>query len=758
MTRIGGEDFHKGQGGSSDTPSRDALRDALFMLRRSLVLMLGLGLLFATTAFVLTQRMDRIYKSTTQLMIERSATSPIEADQLALQRADAGYVGGQVLLLSSDDTLLKVIERADLLDEPAFQGTPPNPLRKAVTWVKSLVAPATAAAYDRPAGAPDQATLKALKILSDAVSVEREGETNVVSIDVRATTPVLAQRIATTLAETYIDMRLEAREAEARRLSDWIDGRADELRAQLTAAEQAVTLYRIDKNLLADSRGASLTEQQLTEINAELIRARADLAQKRASYEHYMRIRAGDGDLQSLPEVQASPIIVALREAQLDLQRREQEASQISRAGNPKLAQIQRQLATVDQQLAEEVLRVAEVLANETEALESRAQILAEALAKAGGQSGVETRSAVELRELERIAEAYRLRYERYLNNAGLANELVSFATSGTEVVSSATQPILPVYPPTKVFVLLSFILGAGLAIVAQLTRDSLSTRFGSIDEIEQALRLRVLSVLPRLDGGKVPRDLATTEPYSPFNEAISVLRQNLRLSAQKFQNDPGAPVVLITSAGESAGKTTIAAALAESASSGGQSVLLVDADLRYAGLSELYDFDDGDGLCDILRGRVWQPGDDAGKSGLDILPAGQLRGRQPADCLATPHLGKLLRHAREIYDLVVIDGPPVANLADCKILAEDCTQIVMVLHFDQTTRDAIRGALRQLPRSKVSGVVVNAVDPKNTSAQWNLGHAYSASYAQSAQLYKLRNAAAEKQKAAEQKKIGKIA
>ncbi|HSG33910.1 MAG TPA: GumC family protein, partial [Sphingomonadaceae bacterium] len=342
-----------------------------------------------------------------------------------------------------------------------------------------------AAGGERPAGALDEATMKALSILSETVSVEREGDTNVVSIDVRAPTPILAQRIAAILADTYIDLRLDARESEARRLSVWIDARADELRAQLTDAEMAVTAYRIENNLLADSGGLSLSDQQLTEINAELIRARADLAEKRASYEHYMRVRAGNGDLQSLPEVQDSPIIVALREAQLDLQRREQEASQVGRANNPRLAQIQRQLAAVDQQLDEEVLRVAEVLANETEALESRARILAAALERAGGQSGLETRSAVELRELERIVEAYRLRYERYLNNAGLANELGSFATSGTQVVSSATQPLLPVYPPTKVFVLLSFLLGVGLALAVRLVRDTLSTGFDSIEEIE---------------------------------------------------------------------------------------------------------------------------------------------------------------------------------------------------------------------------------------------------------------------------------
>lgn len=742
----------------ADTGFPDALREALSLLRRSTALMLSLGFLFASAALFATQQMERIYKSTAQLMIERSAASPIEAEQAAIARADSGYVDGQVLLMSSGDTLMKVIERANLLEEPFFQAMPPGPVRKVINQVKALVPGKNIPTAERPADAPDMATLKALSVLSDAVIVEREGDTNVVSIDVRAPSPDLARRIAATLVETYIDLRLDQRTDEARRLSVWIDARAQELRTQLTQAERAVMAYRIENDLIGDTNGASLNDQQLTEISTELIRSRADLAQKRASYELSRQVLAGNGNLQSLPEVQNSPIIIALREVQLDLQRREQEQAETGRANNPRLAQFQRQLIAVDQQIDDEVLRVAEVLANETEALESRTRILTEALQKAGGQSGLESRSAVELRELERVAEAYRLRYERYLNSADLATELSTFSTSGTQVVSAATLPLLPVYPPTKVFVILSFLMGAGLALVIRLMRDALARGFASIEEIEQTLGLKVLTVLPRLDNGGFSRNLVTREPFSQFSEAISVLRQNLRLSARKSKNETGAPVVLITSAGENAGKTSIAASLAVSASSGGQKVLLVDADLRYAGLSELYDLDDDDGLCDILRGRDWLPEAEPLKNGLDVLPAGDLRGKQPADCLATPHLATFLRRARQAYDLVVVDGPPVANLADCKILAEDCTQIAMVLKLGETTRDAIRGALKQMPLAKVSGIIVNMVDPKDTSMQWNIGGAYSASYVHSAQLYQLRNASAAKNKPAPPEKSGRIA
>lgn len=747
------------QSHAADSSFEEALRQSFSLLRRSLGLMLLLGMIFASVTLYLTMQMERTYKSTAQLMIERSATSPIEVDQSSAQSADSGYVGGQILVMMSNDSLMQVIERADLLNEPDFQSTPPSGFQKAISWVKSLVPGQQVSADSGEAdSSPDLATLKALRVLKTAVVVEREGDTNVVSIVVRASSPSLAQRIGTAMLDNYIEMRHATREMDAQNLNNWIDARSNELRDQLTEAERAVTAYRIANNLIGDTNKASVSDQQLSEISAELIRARADLAQKRASYERFQQVRAENGDLSSLPEVQSSAIVMALRETLLDLQLREQDAVQIGRSDNARLAQIQRQLVLVEQQLDQEVLRVASVLLNETYALENRTRILTTALEQAGGQSGLETQNAVGLRELERVAEAYRVRYERYLNNAGVANELSTLPTNATRVVSFASLPVLPIYPPTKVFLVLSFLLGVGLALIIRLVRDTLSGEFTSLEQIERALGTKVLSVLPRLAKGRVARDVIHMEPFSPFSEAISVLRQNLRLQARKLKKDTSAQVVLITSAGESVGKTSIASSFAESASAGGQRVLLVDADLRFAGLSEFYNVDDGDGLCDILRGATWMADDATVDDGMSIIPAGDLGGRQPADCLASPHLGQFLNRARQAYDLVVIDGPPVANLADCKILADVCDQVAIVLHIGETTLDDMRGTLRQLPSKKIAGIIVNQVDPKETSAVWNIGGSQVGTYGQSAKLYELRNAAYDKDDDIKSRQIGRIA
>lgn len=725
-----------------DEPNlHDLLRTALQFLRRHLARMMLFGVLFSLIGLAVGLRTQPLYKSSVQLMVEKPVTTPIVAEGQPILRADMGYVDGQVLQIRSDDLLLRVIEREELTALPAFRSTPPNWVQQLIRDLKALL-PRLPVPVERTDQRPDPATLTALKILSEALSVDREGDTNVISIDVRTTSPGLAQRVTTAVANAYIDLRLEQRQIAAREMSSWIDERADELRAQLAWAEAAVSAYRIENKLVGEVGGVTLGDQQLMEISAELIRAQADIAEKRASHELALRLMQGEGDPRTLPEVQNSVIISALLTSRLELQRGEQDIAQMGGGDSPRLVHVRRQMALVDAQIDEEVRRIVSVLENQTAALESRSRLLSEALERAGGQSELETRVSVELRELERVAEAFRARYERYLNSAGLAAEFGTITSSGTQLISAATYPLEPFYPPTKMFVILSFLFGTVVALILGVIREGAAPGFRSVDQIETETGLKVLAVLPVMDARLVSPTVVTKYPYSPFSEAISVLRHSLQVAGGRHDEYAATPVILVTSAGEGEGNTAVASALAVSSSAGGQKVLLVDADLRYAGLSQLFEMDGANGLCEILRGLPWQPLDDNAQSALDVMPAGDLGGALPANCLGRDHLSKFLKKAREHYDLVIVDGAPIANLADSVILAEHSTQIVVVLRADNTSREAFRHSMKRLPVNKIAGVVVNRADTTDTSGNWVANGYYTTSHTRSAQLYQLRNAA----------------
>lgn len=686
----------------------EVFRQSLSFFQRHIVLILILGFSFAVLTIVATQKMERLYKSTVQLMIEPPASSPIAAETTSFPGAETVYVDGQILLIEADDTLLKVIEHGDLSAIPFFQLQSPNIVMRSIYKLKKLILGPGANNRDLPDGAPDRETLNAKNILSEMLNVGREGDTNVVSIDIRANSPALSQRVAALVADTYISVRLSQRQQEAREFSDWISARAKELREQVGVAEEAVTAYRIKHGLYGTSEGASLSDQQLTELNAELIRLRADLAQKNAALDRAGAILDESGDLLSLPEVQSSEIITELRKQLLLMELRKRDLSVSTSTSNPRLEQVRKQLDAVKQQISTEVERIVNTLANEVETLETRFLLLTEALAKAEGLSEVETQISVELRQLERVSNAYRQHYERYLDNAGLAAELKSFTTSGTQFITSATVPINPVYPPIKVFVILSFLLGGAVAVLIGLAREALDTTIRTPRQVENLFGLKVLAQIPKLNSDENIPGIVESDPLSPFSETISVLRYTLFSASE---NGDRAPVFLLTSSTPGEGKTSIAASLASSASAAGQNVLLIDADLRRAGLSAKYSLEGEIGLADILQGSPWQAPEIMGDGALDVLPAGILVD-MPLNALESPRLSEFLELARQSYDLIVIDGPPVANIADCAILSKYSDQLLYVVRWGQTQLDNATRGFARLPRSKVTGVVMNACPP----------------------------------------------
>lgn len=682
----------------------EVFRQTLRFFRRHLWLILLLGVLSAVGMLAATQKMERLFKSSVQLMIDPVATSPIEAETAPRAEAETGYVDGQILLITADDTLLQVVRRGALTEVPFFQSKPPNAVMRAIGQVKTFVLGPVAGDRTLPPGAPTRPELVAKNLLADAITVDREGDTNVITISVRANSPILAREVATLVAATFVDMRLATRQRDAAAFRDWIESRAEELRKQVNIADEAVTTYRIANGLVDAQQGVSLNEQQLTEVNAALIQARADLAQKKAALQHAQTVLESGGDVLSLPEVQLSAIVTELRNQVLLLELSARDLGRGSEQTNPRLTQVRQQLDSVRSQIDVEVKRIVSVLANEVQTLESRVDLLAAALSEAGGQSNVEARIAVELRQLEQVAETLRQRYQRYLDNAGMAAELNSYTTSGVQIVTSATVPIEPYYPTVKVFVLLSFLLGSGIGVVVGLGRDALDSTFRSAQQVEEVLGTRVRAQIPRLASGADIPDIIARDPSSPFSETIADLRFMLSSAGSP---DGRAPVFLLTSNAPGEGKTSIAASLALSASLAGKNVLLIDADLRRAGLTRKWGFEGDEGFADVLRGAAWGAPENDRQGTMDILPAGQL-GDRPWNDLESPHLPRFLDMVRRTYDLVVLDGPPVAYIADCTILSQYSDQLLFVVRWGVTRRDhALRG-FRRLPKAKVTGAVLN--------------------------------------------------
>jgi capsular exopolysaccharide synthesis family protein len=175
--------------------------------------------------------------------------------------------------------------------------------------------------------------------------------------------------------------------------------------------------------------------------------------------------------------------------------------------------------------------------------------------------------------------------------------------------------------------------------------------------------------------------------------------------------------VVLVASALPGDGKTTVATNLALTIAREGKRVLLIDADLRGGRVDAMLRLPLGAGLGEVLRGqhafeaaiRKVPAGD--GRE-MHVLPRGTVQ-VDPATLLASDKPREVLARARELYDMVVLDTPPVNAVADAALLSRQCDGVLVVARAGVTARDALVFAMEQLRivHAPVIGAVLNDVD-----------------------------------------------
>ncbi len=218
------------------------------------------------------------------------------------------------------------------------------------------------------------------------------------------------------------------------------------------------------------------------------------------------------------------------------------------------------------------------------------------------------------------------------------------------------------------------------------------------------------------LDAQPIQELVSFTAPSSLEADQYRMLRH----AVERLRHESGCQVFGITSAGAGDGKTVTTLNLAGAiAQSSGTRVLVVCADLhretvtQYLGLPNFR----GPGLADVIVNEGYGLDDVVrriARFNVSILPAGNVTSR-PYELLASPRFGEIVAEARRRFDYVLIDTPPVAPLADCRLLGRAVDGFIVVVAADKTPRKLLGEALALLDLSKVLGVVFNG-DPQPLS------------------------------------------
>ena len=219
---------------------------------------------------------------------------------------------------------------------------------------------------------------------------------------------------------------------------------------------------------------------------------------------------------------------------------------------------------------------------------------------------------------------------------------------------------------------------------------------------------------------------ITVMHPKSPISEQFRTLRTNINFMAI----DHPIKTLALTSVNASEGKSTVTDNLAIVWAQTGQKVLLVDADLRRSTLHRTFNLDNREGLTTILTSRahtidlntIIQP---SGIDNLSLLPSGPTP-PNPAELLSSQRMKDFLKAARERYDMVIVDVPPMLVVTDTQVISRDLDAVVLVVKQGQTQKLGAKRAveLLKMAHANLLGYVMNDV-VSDGSAGYGYGYGY---------------------------------
>lgn len=286
--------------------------------------------------------------------------------------------------------------------------------------------------------------------------------------------------------------------------------------------------------------------------------------------------------------------------------------------------------------------------------------------------------------------------------------------------------------PDLKKDVIIFAMAGLGLSVLLAVLFEASAKMFRSAEEVQRELGIPVLTHIP-LDESKLPQgkglvapDIAMLDPklsvvhrpYSPAAEAVRGVRTSLLFDRRQHDSK----VFQITSPLPGDGKSTLSANVGCSVAQSGKRTLLIDLDLRSPRLSLRFNLESKAGLTNVLNGEMG-PAEAVYQTpieNLDILPCGPLPAN-PAEALTLAELGEVFQWARENYDFVIVDTPPLLMVTDPAVVTAHVDAAMLVIRIRRRCKPNAKEAVSMLRAAgaRVMGVVVNEIDELSGSASY---------------------------------------
>ncbi|MDH3666315.1 MAG: Wzz/FepE/Etk N-terminal domain-containing protein [Paracoccaceae bacterium] len=678
------------------------LRRLLMLIWRSKWLIALFAVAGIAIAYAQLLRITPLYTAESRVLWEIDQTKIVDIDPVARSLgSDYFSLGSQIEVIKSGRLLERVVTELDLANDPVFNHAlqPPEGWTRWLSLSNNLGA---LRAYLFGAGegraaveeTPDQVTERLIATVRGAVQAEWLDSTYVLIIRATTSDSQRSADLANAMAKFYILDQLETKFDATRQATDWLTARVADLRVALQAAEKSVEGFSAGMSLVSEE-ALAVSARQLKDL-----RERAEtLAEEQAVTADRLRaIKAGR------TSEQFAGIAELMREPQLARLAGEIDRVKGSGDGDARAQLLSRFDAALDTATGRMAVTV--------DRLRGQEATVRQTITELEAKQEDDAKSLVQLRELQREAEASRLIYEFFLARLKETSVQEGIQRPDARILTEAQVPWGPSSPRRGFTLMIGGGGGVLLALALILLSERLNTSFRSTDELESLTGEAVIGTIPMapFTRRRAFLDYLIDKPTSNVAEAI----RNLRTSVLLANVDQPPQVILLASALPGEGKTTCCVGLAQISRALGKRVLLVECDIRRRTFQDYFDLPPQGGLLSLLSGS--REFDEVvyydQESGLHILP-GESSSVNAADVFASQRFSDFIAEMRGKFDFIFIDTPPVLAVPDARVIAKAADAVLFCVRWNRTARENVTEGLRFFAQInvKIAGLVLSQVN-----------------------------------------------
>lgn len=657
--------------------------------------------LIMTIAAYLVFRMTPMYKATATLEVKQQERQIIEVAGIESVNADGEFLATQIELFKSQALIKDVIDKSNILSDRDFIDFSAPELQSLPREDKMRLAVAD---------------------FSDRLNVSLIGVSRLIKVSFEHKNPKRAAAIVNSLTDEFIYKDLERKLGGTVAARDFLENRIEIVKQSLEQSERDLSLYASDNNIIiikdeldqGQEATQSLDKIALVTLNADLTQAQTERLIAERNY-----LTAQQNPQSS--SILASPALNSLKAELTSLETEYSEKLETFYPGYPDMLELQSKIDVVKARISSNTGQMVD-----TSLAELKAKFdLADAKAANLSQRVANLKNSVfDLREkrvdyniLKRQVDTERTQYDALLQRLKEISVTDEIGESLVQLVDKAEPPRNPFAPNKPLLLLLALVLSSTATVGGLFLVEIIDDRIKTPDDVKKKLKSIILGVIPMGDKNGDPVDILGN-PQSGVSESYASLRTNLKMSG----NQGGPRIVHLTSTRSGEGKSFSSLGLAIRYAGLGGDVLLIDADMRLPtfenharrkyddDLPSDYEEDDYEGLSGLLTSNS-NLVDKVLKTKIDnlyLLPSGD-HVPNPTELLSGPRILEIFEQARERFDYVIIDSPPVLGLADALILGAAADATILMVESEKIRTPAVRSTLERLRNSdaKLLGVVL---------------------------------------------------